>query len=182
MAKFTHLPFEDWVLDRNDLSPEEERTLQEHLQNCPSCREFDESLREMESRLKAQTMISPNPGFTQRWQMRLAQERARIQMRQTRVFLAATLGGAVLLLLAMGILLIPVLRSPYPYLLAIAYQLTQIVSFINGTVDIATSLIGAILKVVPPLIWIGLFGVATFLMVLWLTAFRLYIYPSRIKT
>lgn len=182
MAKFTHLPFEDWVLDRNDLSPEEEQTLQEHLQDCPSCREFAESLWEMESRLKAQTILSPEPGFSQRWQARLAQERARIQMRQTHFFLAVTLGGAVLLLLAMGILLIPVLRSPYPYLLAIAYQLTQVISFINGTVDVAMSLIGAILKVVPPFIWIGLFGVATFLMVLWLAAFRLYIYPARIKT
>ncbi len=182
MAKYTHLPFEEWVLDRNALSQEEEQALQEHLQHCPSCKEFEESLQEMESRLKAQTMLSPEPGFTQRWQARLAHERERNQMRQTYAFLAVTTGGAALLMLAMGILLIPVLRSPYPYLLALAYQLTLVVAFINGAVEVVASLIGAVLRVVPPIAWLGLFGVTSFFVVLWLAAFRLYIYPARIKT
>ena len=182
MAKYTHLPFEDWVLNRNALTPEEEQALQEHLQHCPSCKEFEEWLQEMESRLKAQTMLSPKPGFTQRWQARLAYERNRIQRRQTYFFLAVTIGGAVLLMLAMGILLIPVWRSPYPYLLALAYQLTLVMAFINGAAEVVVSLVGAILRVVPPIGWLGLFGITSFFVVLWLAAFRLYIYPARIKT
>ncbi len=181
MAKYNHQPFEDWVLERDSLPPEQEQALYEHLQSCPACRQLAESLREVEFRLKAQPLASPQPGFTNRWQSRLAQERARSQKRQTYLFLAVTLGGAVLMILAMAILLLPALNSPYPYLLALTYQFTQFILFVNEVVDLLGSLMQAIFRVIPPLVWIGFSGVTTALIVLWLAVFRLYIYPRRIN-
>jgi predicted anti-sigma-YlaC factor YlaD len=180
MANYNHPPFEDWILERKTLDSGQELALQEHLQSCESCRRFAESWREVEFRLKGQTLISPEQGFTHRWQTRLAQERARQQTRQTYVFLGATLGGAVVLLVAMGILLVPVLRSPYPFLLALAYQITTTISFIGEVALLVGALFETMLRVVPPSVWIGLTVAAGVLIALWLVIFRRLIYKRRI--
>lgn len=180
MANYTHQPFEDWILERKTLDADQEPALQEHLQSCESCRSFAESLREVEFRLKGQTLISPEKGFTHRWQARLAQERARQQTSQTYVFLGATLGGAVVLLVAMGILLIPVLRSPYPFLLALAYQITTTITFISEVALLMGTLVGTMLGVVPTSLWIGLTVATGALMALWLVVFRQLLNRRRI--
>ena len=59
-------------------------------------------------------MRSPEPGFTLRWQSRLAQEQQRRQRLQTATMLAFGVGVALSLVLLLGLLAFPVIRNPLP--------------------------------------------------------------------
>ena len=68
-----HRPFEDWLLNNQNLSVDETRQLNSHLQGCSSC----SALAEVNLALKSAKMAAPADGFANRFQMRLeAQKKA----------------------------------------------------------------------------------------------------------
>ena len=102
-----HKPYESWLVADEPLLPDQETSLQEHLKTCEACRQFQVSWRDVEGMFEDRIVLQPQPGFTERWQLRLDEELARDnekqQLRSTWMFLAATTGAAFLVLVIMSI-------------------------------------------------------------------------------
>lgn len=102
----SHQPFEAWILDPEKLTAEERRALRAHLGECQSCQRLAEKWQTVSLQLRARPMAEPRPGFAQRWQLSLAERRAREQRRQAwKVFGLLAAGALFILLLLSGYLL-----------------------------------------------------------------------------
>lgn len=155
-----HRPFEDWLLDDERLTPEQERDLRTHLRSCSKCA----ALARANQTLRAAPMSVPATGFALRFQTRLAAER-RVQRRRS------IMGILLLWVAGMGVLLwvaIPFLGylqlAPWQILLAWFNEVVYITftahtfSVIGGTlVKILTGLIPPYTQVLS-LVLFGILG------------------------
>src|SRR5512141_510035 len=132
MEKFGHLPFEDWLLSDAALTPEENRSLREHLLSCDSCRQLSAAWQEVESQLRSAPTVAPAEGFTARWIERLEEDHQKIHRRQTLLILMFCLGGAAFLFASLGILALPLIPQPDAILWSLAYRLVALVSLARG--------------------------------------------------
>jgi len=84
-----HQPFENWLLNDERLTPEQDRELRVHLRTCPTCN----TLARANFSLRSSAVIAPAPGFAQRFQVRLAAQR-KVERRRTIIglFLLASVG------------------------------------------------------------------------------------------
>ena len=90
----SHQPFETWLLEENNHTPEQEAALQAHLVTCAECRQIHTGWQEAQLSLKTTRMVSPAPGFSQRFSATLVARRAeQAHRRQIRnLILGLTLG------------------------------------------------------------------------------------------
>ena len=91
-----HQPFEMWLLEEDDLNGEQRRELAAHLMICPDCLQLQNRLAATSALLQTAGLVSPAPGFTQRWKESLAQRRELEYRRQTRRFFLTVLIGALI--------------------------------------------------------------------------------------
>ena len=157
-----HRLYEDWLLDDERLTPEQDRDLRIHLRNCPECA----ALARGNMALRSAPVTAPAEGFALRFQVRLAAER-KVQRRRSLIglFLMVVVGvGGLLWLL-----------SPYlPYLTLPPAQLTSL--WISNLVYLAltarvlgvlgNTLLNVLASFVPTYVWalfIALLGGTGFL-------------------
>ena len=93
-----HLPFEDWLLGDEPLTPDRQASLDEHLAGCQACRALADAWGEVEKRLRESPAALPAAGFGRRWVARLQAERARTRRRQVTAAVVLTTGGALVAL------------------------------------------------------------------------------------
>ncbi len=99
-----HQHYEQWLLNDERLTPEQERDLRVHLRNCPNCA----ALARANLALRAAPVVAPPHGFTLRFQERLAAQRELQRKRSLAgIFLLGLTG-----MIALGLVLLPFL----PYL------------------------------------------------------------------
>jgi anti-sigma factor RsiW len=91
----SHPRFEDWIFSRASLSGEQQQALEVHLAGCPACAQLHAAMNAAEDALAHSPFVEPAPGFLNRWQAKLARERAARGARQ--VYLALGLVGAAIL-------------------------------------------------------------------------------------
>jgi predicted anti-sigma-YlaC factor YlaD len=124
----SHLPYETWLLDETDLSPQDEAALQAHLQTCAQCRLVKTGWEAARSRLKSVRMVSPEPGFSQRFNATLAARRARqAHQRQIRLLI---LGLSLGVIASAGLLVFFIFSASSPVGL-----LVRATGIITGTVS-----------------------------------------------
>lgn len=181
MAKSNHQPFEDWIFSRETISREDELALQEHLRQCEDCNCLSESLQKLEFNLKAAPVLSPAPGFSARWMLRVEENRARHQKKQMAIFFSFMFGGAVLLLPLFIFWMLPVIRAPYPYALALAYQAASIYSFTDTVATAVITLYRTIFKVIPPSLLVSLSIATTGMVAIWIAALGKLVYVRRVS-
>ncbi|MDD2921542.1 MAG: hypothetical protein PHQ36_04580 [Anaerolineales bacterium] len=136
--------FEDWLLNDKKLNEAEQRELDSHLRTCSSCA----ALAETGFALRAARMISPAPGFTSRFKIRLAAQKIAERRRK--------FWGAFLLILT-GAILFAWLAAPYVYafLLSPAEWITAAIGYFLFTVtslQIFAEMISVFLKVIPDIL------------------------------
>lgn len=98
-----HLPFEDWILNEEQLTTAQKRDLALHLQGCRSCT----ALGEVNLALRSPRQAEPAPGFSTRFQARLVEHKRSLRQRNA-------LGFSLLAFSVVGIFTgaaWPVLRS-----------------------------------------------------------------------
>jgi len=163
-----HQPFNDWLLDDERLTLEQNRSLRLHLRSCPDCA----ALARANMSLRAAPVIAPVEGFALRFQSRLT---AQHKVERRRSFFG------LLLLAAAGIGSLLWLLFPYlPYLLLSPARLAG--SWVSHLVYIAliartlgvlgASLFDVLFSLIPPYAWalsLILFGV---LGILWMASVR----------
>ncbi len=99
-----HQHYEQWLLNDEQLTPEQERDLRVHLRNCPDCA----ALARANLALRAAPVVAPPHGFALRFQQRLAAQ-SEIERRHS------VMGFFLLGLSGMGVLAL-VLLPFLPYL------------------------------------------------------------------
>ncbi len=82
-----HRPFEDWLLDNQLLTTDQNRQLNAHLRTCSSCA----ALTEVNLALKSVRVAAPAAGFTDRFQVRLAAQKQALRRRNFWGFVVLTL-------------------------------------------------------------------------------------------
>lgn len=179
MAKFEHQQFEEWLLSDESLTGDQSLALNEHLNTCVGCQRLLAGLQGVEHKLKGAAVISPMPGFAERWQIRLMEDRLRRGKRQALYFLALSLAGAAIFFVLLAILVWPVIQSPYPILLALAVRITSAYALADRATSIISTLFTTMVRVVPPTLWIGL-AVAVFsLFMVWIFILRKVVLQRR---
>jgi len=144
-----HRPYEDWLLNDERLTPEQDRDLRIHLRSCPECA----ALTRANMALRSAPVTAPAEGFALRFQVRLAAER-KVQRRRSLIglFLMVVVGvGGLFWLL-------------YPYLPYLTLPPVQLASlWISNLVYIAltaralgvlgNTLLNVLASFVPTYVW-----------------------------
>ena len=163
-----HRPYEDWLLDDERLTPEQDRDLRIHLRSCPECA----ALSRANMALRSAPATAPAEGFALRFQVRLAAER-KIQRRRSLI--------GLFLMVVVGVGGLFWLLSPYlPYLALPPTQLASL--WISNLVYLAltarvlgvlgNTLLNVLASFVPTYVWalsMALLGGTGFL---WTFSFR----------
>ncbi|WP_322794005.1 hypothetical protein [Bellilinea sp.] len=93
----SHLPFENWIFNRENLTSDQIAELEAHLKSCQHCNRIQSGWSEVEQLLQKPPLTPAPPQFVNRFQASLAQRKALQQKRQIRaVFIG--LGSAFVLL------------------------------------------------------------------------------------
>ena len=173
-----HKPYESWLVADEPLLPDQKLSLQEHLETCEACRQLQLSWSEVEGIFEARSFLHPEPGFTKRWQLRLADELSleseKEQLRSTWMFLAATTGSAFLVLVFLSIRFLSTIQNPTETFIS---GMTLIAGVLNLTETIQKAifpLFEVVLLSVPTLWWLFLVLSASLLtLVLTFSIFRI---------
>jgi len=182
MAKLNHLPFEDWLLSEETLTQEEAGRLQEHLQGCEVCSMLALALSEVDRELRAAPVLPPVAGFVNRWQARLEAERQKLHRRQTFFTMLLSIGGAMFFFALLAIVLLPVILSPWPVLLALVYELTSTFSFVSVIGEALLTVLRALFDLFPVTQWAAIWLAFAGLGALWVVALHRLTLPRRIIT
>ena len=99
-----HLQFEEWIFSDEPLLPEQQTALEEHLHSCEGCRQLYAAWRSAEDWLQAPATITPQAGFTARWESRaVAQQQRRRRLRGGLLSILILLTGIALVFASLGV-------------------------------------------------------------------------------
>ncbi|MGH2521434.1 MAG: anti-sigma factor family protein, partial [Anaerolineales bacterium] len=87
-------------------APEQRRQLDEHLATCADCQSIWSSLGAVEQLFRAEPMVAPRPGFANRFNARLAQQRSRPRLVWGALALGLGSVGAAAFVIPFGVWLI----------------------------------------------------------------------------
>ncbi|MCL4530604.1 MAG: zf-HC2 domain-containing protein [Chloroflexi bacterium] len=161
-----HRPFEDWLLDDQPLTLEQERELQAHLRSCPACSAIAES----NLALHSVRTVSPAAGFTERFQTRLVQRRQEQRWRQIIGTLILVLGGLALLAWLAGPAIQEVLQSPAQWLTTAVSYFLFILTSIQALSEAGSVLMRVIPNFISPADWLGMFLMIVVIGGLWVVS------------
>jgi hypothetical protein len=176
-----HQPFESWLLSEDALNEDQTRSLREHLENCDRCISLEASWIDVHRLFDATPQVAPAVGFESRWQERLAAQTRKRHFYQSWILFGITAGSAAILLILLGLQVVPMLRSPENLLLFLIYRLVAMVAYAFAAQNLAFSLFGTITDLIPPPVWIGLFGTFSMICVLWFVLLKQLSYSRRIN-
>jgi uncharacterized membrane protein YhaH (DUF805 family) len=145
-----HQLFEEWLLDREILTPKQKRELQAHLQACPDC----STLAEVDVALRSTRMVTPAAGFTDRFQVRLERRKQALRRRNYWGFLLLTLGVIAALLWLAWPLLSPVIQSPVNTLASWLSWLIALWTSLQAMGRVSELIFQVLPSFVPPVIWL----------------------------
>jgi len=172
MANYNHLPFEDWLFSEQSLTPKESSDLQDHLMDCKTCRQLSEAWTAVEVQLNSTPAVAPAPGFSHRWQARLATDLQKIHRRQIALVLSVGLFSVVILFLLLAFMALPLIQSPWPFILTAVYRYTMILSSISYTAAAVTKVLRAVFEIIPATLWVGILVALGSLGVLWVISLK----------
>ncbi len=167
-----HQPFETWLLTEETLSPEQAKALQEHLGTCEACQCLERSWSGVQQLFLRSDMAAPAPGFTARWQARLAEERRKRHQRQAWVMLLVTGSIALALMLVLGAQALDLFRSPQQVLMFGIYRLFSLYYYGQASLEFLPDALRSFVGLLPLALWVFALGVASVVGVLWIVAYQ----------
>jgi len=158
-----HRPFEDWLLEGQPLTPEQNREMQSHLRDCPACA----AIAEVDLALKSARMAAPAEGFTTRFQVRLERQR-RLQRRRAWIGGSLMLLGALILLLWTSAPWLPTLLfAPVDLLASLIAFGAFLFVWLQTLLLAAVAMLRAVPGFVPPFFWAVLISAVAGMALLW---------------
>jgi anti-sigma factor RsiW len=160
-----HAPFDTWMYEEEELTDEQARLLEEHLQGCAECAALRAAWQGVESFLQDADEAAPGRGFRQRWQMRLEQARHTARRRQAAWLLAAMLGAGSLLGAFLGIQVWFMLTNPADLAIRLMQGLGRLLGELRFFQELVPVL-GQIFQRAPAIPWL-LVSMALSLVAIW---------------
>jgi anti-sigma factor RsiW len=102
-AKMKSHLLDPWPLDESDMSEADRERLERELAESPELQKELSTWQAIEASIQETPMANPEPGFTRRWQARLAARRERRSQRQVNWLLGFLMMGAFSALLLIGL-------------------------------------------------------------------------------
>ena len=143
----SHQPFETWILSEEDLDKEQNSSLQAHLAECEPCRNLQSNWQEVHKVMTASMSPAPLPGFSSRWQTRLAFDRQKRQQRRMWILTLSIFTLASLILISL--MFFNLLNTTWPYLVS---QFIANLSITFGRISHFWRVIGSLSNSFPALI------------------------------
>ena len=163
----SHQPYDTWLFDEADLSSDQSQALQVHLQECQQCRELQKAWKNLDAKFQSAPMVSPQPGFSQRWRASLAERRTRQQVLQVKRLFIGFMVAALITLLLMVVVFFTT-ASPVNLLVAVFESFTSLIIRGNQIQRVVVPW----LKTVPPIIplagWVTISTALCALSLLWI--------------
>lgn len=151
-----HQPFELWLVeDKDQLTSEELRLLQTHLDECADCRRMERAWSRAERKLASAGTISPPAGFLERWKSNLPD---RIQQKQKHQLKNWAIGLSLAALVNLGMLTALTLSTGS--ITGWFIHLMRTFNIVLEFIEHAGVVINGLLAVTPRYIWI-LSGIIT---------------------
>lgn len=144
-----HQPFENWLLNDQPLSHEEKRELDSHLRGCQYCT----NLAETGLALHATHMVSPAPGFANRFQARLEAQRIAQRRRNLWGVILFTCAGLGLIAWLAAPLLGQIASSPAEWFSLLVGLVLFVISSVQALVEIGMLLLHVAPGFIPPYLW-----------------------------
>ncbi len=163
-----HRPFEDWLLDDESLTPQQQRDLQAHVRSCSSCAAIAES----NLALHAVRRVGPVAGFTDRFKIRLELRRREQRWRQVIGTLVLVLGGLGLVYWLASPIIDEALRSPATLITAGVNYFVFMTTLIQAWSEASAILLRVLPSFVSPAGWLVLSVGAAGLGFLWTISIR----------
>lgn len=168
----SHQPYDEWVIAGEQLPPDEQNRLNEHLAACPQCRQLKSNLQAVQTRLSTARQVSPAEGFSQRWQAakqaHLFEQQSRQVLQVRRFFLYIGTATAISLMLLIGMFF-----TGGEWLTKLVVAANRLHVFNQWTVKIQDFLF-AVLQITPPVLpvalWVMLSTVFCILALVWIVS------------
>ncbi len=166
-----HHPFKEWLVAEGELSTEQDQALKQHLLDCDSCRELQTSWKELEVEIKRAAQIAPSAGFVVRWQANLVMHQQLQQKRRGWITIGATTTLVISLLVLLLLQIWALIQAPDAFLAVWFDRLVVVISVFYSVQNLAHSfsLPGPVYTLVGMVL---LFGLISFMSVLWLATYR----------
>ena len=148
-----HQPFENWIFEERPLNSNQEQSLKLHLKDCKTCDTSQKAWQSLQNEMNQAKMISPVPGFSQRWLTSLPQRRLREQRRQAKKFVLFLVGAASLSLILLIVLMI-MDQSPLDWIIGGLHTIAQVTIRFKQIQLVTYSILKSLPPFVPVIAWI----------------------------
>jgi hypothetical protein len=162
-----HRLYEGWIMAQDELTPDQRRDLEAHLEECEACRRLAEARIAVDQVLTPVKMTEPMPGFVLRWKARAGERRMRVHRRQTSTILGLLSFGAIALFLPLVLQTILVLISPEDLLFDLARALVDWISFLKLTGELIATFFSTLYSTMPVVFWLMIMGFAVGVVISW---------------
>lgn len=158
-----HQPFEDWLLNEKPITPEQKRELDLHMRTCAYCA----ALAQTGLALKSVKKASPQAGFTNRFQARLAERKLAEQRRRLWGSVFFTVGGLVLILWITSPWLYTFFSAPATWIAALVQWGVFILTTIEALAQAGSVFVRIIPDFLSPFAWMVLLSAIAGISLLW---------------
>ena len=158
-----HQPFEDWLLNDKLISPEQKRELDSHLRTCAYC----SALAETGMALRSVKMASPREGFSNRFQVRLAERKVIDRKRRFWGSLLFTFGGLTLLIWLLFPYLLTFFASPATWISILVEWGVYLITTLQALAQAGTVFVDVVPSFLSPFMWMVLLSTIAGIGLLW---------------
>ncbi len=158
-----HRPFEDWLLADEPLTPRQKRELQAHLQSCSDCA----GLAEVNLALKSAKPVSPQAGFTDRFQVRLVAQKKALRRRNILGFLFLSLSVLGMAAWLAWPVFQAAIQSPVDLLASWLSSLVTLWASLQALEQISSVLLRTVTGFIPAYFWLAVLAAGVGWSLLW---------------
>ena len=159
-----HQPFEEWLLNDKNLTAAEKRELDLHLRTCTSCT----ALAATGLALRSAGTAAPAPGFSMRFQQRLAAQKIAERRRKLWGTFILIVGGIGLLGWFGAPLLATFFASPAEWITLMVGYFLFVITSLQAMTGVVTVLLRIAPDFIPPYLWMVLVSALAGFGLLWI--------------
>lgn len=158
-----HQPFEDWLLNDMPITHEQKRDLDLHMRTCTYC----SALVETGIALKSVKKVSPQAGFTTRFQARLAERKLAERRRKIWGAVLFTFGGLAMLMWLASPYLASFFSAPATWIAALVEWVVFVITTFQALAQAGSVFLQIIPDFLSPFAWMVILSAVAGVSLLW---------------
>ena len=139
-----HQPYETWILEGYEGSPENKEQLEAHLRVCNHCAQLHSSWQKAQRQIKSAPMKKAPANFVPNWQKNLVLFKEKQKRKQAHNLLIGFIGSSLVVFVALGAVLLPKIS-----LISVIVMITSTLVRLMESIKEIWVLIASLLKVAP---------------------------------